>query len=372
MSSQGSVETVWRCIVSDMQTVIIAAGGTGGHVFPALAVADELKSRDVNVVWVGTERGMESQLVPAHGFTLRTLRVSALRGKGITSRLTSAFQLIGSVIRSLQLVRSEKPRAVLGMGGYVAGPVCVAARLCNRRTVMHEQNAVAGMTNRIVKKFATRVLEAVPGTFSPSVGAVHTGNPVRSDILSLDSPEDRMQNRSGPVRILVVGGSQGARTLNSLLPAAIAMLDTEVVVRHQAGKGNVDTTLRTYSDSEFEAVVSEFIDDMASAYAWADLVICRAGAMTVAELSAAGVASLLVPYPYAVDDHQTANGRFLVQSDAALMLQESDLTSASLAAQLKTLCGDRKRLLQMASNARQQGKRNATRLVVSEILGEAA
>jgi len=358
--------------VSDMQTVIIAAGGTGGHVFPALAVADELKSRDINVLWVGTDRGMESRLVPAHGFSLKTLRVSALRGKGIGKRLLSIVHLFGSVARSCRLIRKERPRAVLGMGGYVAGPVCVAARLCNRRTVMHEQNAVAGMTNRIVKRFATRVLEAVPGTFRPAVGAVHTGNPVRKDILLLPSPAERMEDRKGPVRILVVGGSQGAQALNDVVPQAVELADVEVQVRHQAGRENVSSTTRRYAECGAKVEVTEFIDDMASAYAWADVVICRAGAMTVAEIAAVGVASLLVPYPYAVDDHQTANGRFLVDANAAVMMQESELGAERLAEQLSVFADDRSQLLNMANNARAAGKRNATELVVSEILGEAA
>ncbi len=358
--------------MSEIQTVIIAAGGTGGHVFPALAVASELKSRDVKVVWVGTERGMEAELVPAHGFDLRTLRVVALRGKGITARLVSVFRLFGSIVGSLRLIRREKPMAVLGMGGYVAGPVCVAARLCNRHTVMHEQNAVAGMTNRIVKKFASAVLEAVPGTFKPAVGAIHTGNPVRQDILLLGTPVERMQQRSGPIRLLVVGGSQGARALNDVMPQALALLQHAVQVRHQAGKSNADATALAYGETNVNAQVTEFIDDMADAYAWADLVICRAGAMTVAEIAAVGVASLLVPYPYAVDDHQTANGRFLVQAEAAVMVQESELTAQLLAQQLNSLCANREQLLYMAGNARQLGKRNATDLVVREILGEAA
>ncbi|MEM7255838.1 MAG: undecaprenyldiphospho-muramoylpentapeptide beta-N-acetylglucosaminyltransferase [Pseudomonadota bacterium] len=358
--------------MSDNNTVIIAAGGTGGHVFPALAVADELKSRNVNVLWVGSERGMESTLVPAHGLPLHTLRVSALRGKGVMHRLGSALRLLTSIVRSVTLIRNEKPRAVLGMGGYVAGPVCVAARLCRTRTIMHEQNAVAGMTNRIVKKFATRVLEAVPGTFAADVGAVHTGNPVRKDILNLSSPEQRIAVREGAIRILVVGGSQGAQTLNQWLPQACGMGALNVSIRHQAGKGRAESTRDAYAGCDATVEVSEFVDDMAAAYEWADLLICRAGAMTVAEVSAVGVASLLVPYPYAVDDHQTANGQFLVQADAAVMLQESDLTAAVLHDYLKTLCADRQRLLEMATNARRAGNRNATELVVNEILGEAA
>jgi UDP-N-acetylglucosamine--N-acetylmuramyl-(pentapeptide) pyrophosphoryl-undecaprenol N-acetylglucosamine transferase len=350
---------------------MIAAGGTGGHVFPALAVANELKARDVSVVWVGTQRGMESQLVPQWGYPIKTLSVSALRGRGLVSRLQGVSRLFMSLFQSLKLMRREGPQAVLGMGGYVAGPVCVAARLCNKRTIMHEQNAVAGFTNRLIKNFASRVLEAVPGTFAAKVNAVHTGNPVRSDILEIDDPEVRMQGRAGPVRVLLVGGSQGAQALNRLLPEAVALLDHEVDVRHQAGRGNREETTRAYGD-QTQVEVVEFIDDMAQAYAWADVLICRSGAMTVAEIAAVGVASVLVPYPYAVDDHQTANGQFLVDAGAAVMIQEANLSAQSLAQQLTALTADRQQLVTMALNARQVSRRNATQLVVNEILGEAA
>lgn len=237
---------------------------------------------------------------------------------------------------------------------------------------MHEQNAVAGMTNRMVSRFADRVLEAVPGTFAAARAAVHTGNPVRKDILLLPSPRDRMLDRKGPIRLLVVGGSQGARALNEALPSALAMTTLDVEVRHQAGRGNMQQTREAYEKCGAHAEVSEFIDEMAAAYEWADLMICRAGAMTVAEVSAVGIASLLVPYPYAVDDHQTANGRFLVQSNAAVMVQESQLTAATLAEHLQALCADRTRLLDMAMSARKVSRRDATELVVNEILGEAA
>ena len=357
--------------MSDVRKVLIAAGGTGGHVFPALAVADELKARDITVVWVGTQRGLESQLVPQWGYPIKTLRVSALRGRGLASRLRGVSRLCVSLFQSLKLMRCEGPQAVLGMGGYVAGPVCVAARLLNKRTIMHEQNAVAGFTNRLIKNFASRVLEAVPGTFASKVNAVHTGNPVRSDILEIDAPEVRMRGRTGPLRVLLVGGSQGAQALNCLLPEAVASLDQDIVVRHQAGRGNLEATARAYGDQPQIEVV-EFIDDMAEAYAWADVLICRAGAMTVAEIAAVGIASVLVPYPYAVDDHQTANGQYLVDAGAAVMIQEASLSAQSLAQQLTSLTADRQQLIAMASNARQVSRRNATQLVVNEILGEVA
>ena len=351
---------------------MIAAGGTGGHVFPALAVANELKSRDVSVVWVGTQRGMESTLVPQWGYPIRTLTVSALRGRGLLSRLRGGARLIVSLFQSFKLMRSEAPQAVLGMGGYVAGPVCVVARLCNKRTVMHEQNAVAGFTNRLIKNFATIVLEAVPGTFDKKVKAIHTGNPVRNEILLLPGPEQRMKNRSGPIRILLIGGSQGAQSLNQVFPKALKLMGQDIAVRHQAGAGNKLETRKAYEGCVQEVEALEFIGDMAEAYAWADLLVCRAGAMTVAEIAAVGLASVLVPYPYAVDDHQTANGRFLVEAGAAVMIQESNLSAKALAEQLTKLVTDRGHLITMASNARNVSRRNATELVVDEILGEVA
>lgn len=356
-------------------TVIIAAGGTGGHVFPALAVASELKLRDISVVWVGTVKGMESTIVPEWGLPLRLIKVTALRGRGFISRLRSGLNLISALWASMQIIRREQPCAVLGMGGYVAGPVCIAARLCGRRMMIHEQNAVPGFTNKVLRRFATRVMEAMPATFPVDAGAVHTGNPVRKDILSLASPEERLRNRvagASGTRILIIGGSQGAKALNEIVPAAISRLETEVVVRHQSGDKWQQVTQAAYLNCPHQVEVTPFVSDMAEAYAWADLIICRSGAMTVAEIAAVGLAAILVPYPSAVDDHQTANGKFLEQAGAALMLQESELSAEILEKTISGLLADKSRLIAMANNGRDASRRNATQLVVDEILGAVA
>lgn len=358
--------------MADQRPVIIAAGGTGGHVFPALAVAQELESREIPVIWVGTEQGIEASIVPEWDIPLRFVKVTALRGRGLMARISSVFNLITALGSSVQIVRSERPQAVLGMGGYVAGPVCLAAKLCGRRMVVHEQNAVAGFTNKVLVRFATKVMEAMPGTFPAAVKAVHTGNPVRKDILLLASPEARFNNHQDETRILVIGGSQGAKALNEVVPAAIAKLTTDVIVRHQSGDRWQPATESLYRDCPHETHVLSFIKDMAEAYEWADLIICRSGAMTVAELSAVGLAAILIPYPAAVDDHQTANGQYLVEAAAAVIVQESALDATVLAEKITSLIEDNNLLITMAKNGRAASKRNATQMVVDEILEVAA
>lgn len=358
--------------MANADKVIIAAGGTGGHVFPALAVARELESRNVSVVWVGTERGIESTVVPEWGIPLRLVKVTALRGRGLLARARSGLTLLAAIGSSVRIVLQEKPRAVLGMGGYVAGPVCLAAKLCGRRMVVHEQNAIAGFTNRLLKRIANKVMEAMPGTFAMSDNAVHTGNPVREDILSLAAPESRMAQRTDAMRLLVIGGSQGAKALNEIVPLAIKQVTAAVVVRHQCGDAWLADTKDAYRDCPHQSEVLTFIDDMAETYAWADLIVCRSGAMTVAELAAVGLPAILIPYPAAVDDHQTANGKFLVHAGAAVMIQESELTPDLLAENITALITDRKILVAMAQQGRAASRRNATQIVVDEILGVAA
>ena len=358
--------------MADADKVIIAAGGTGGHVFPALAVARELEARNVSVLWVGTERGIESSVVPEWGIPLRLVNVTALRGRGLMARVRSGITLLGAIGKSVRIILQERPLAVLGMGGYVAGPVCLAARLCGRRMVVHEQNAIAGFTNRQLKRIANKVMEAMPGTFAVSDHAVHTGNPVRADILSLSAPESRMAHRTDAVRILVIGGSQGAKALNEIVPLALTQVTTAVVVRHQCGEAWLTDTTEAYRDCPHGSEVLTFIDDMAETYAWADLILCRSGAMTVAELAAVGLPAILIPYPAAVDDHQTANGGFLVNAGAAIMIQESELTPDLLADNIAALISDRKKLVTMAQQGRAVSRRNATQNVVDEILGVAA
>ncbi len=301
--------------------VLIMAGGTGGHVFPALAVAELLRERECRVVWVGTRRGLEARIVPAKGFAIEWLSVSGLRGKGLLTWLLAPVQLAIALAQAFSIVRRQKPAVVLGVGGFATGPGGVAAWLLGRPLVIHEQNAIAGLTNRWLARIARLVLEGFPGSFPPGVRTHCIGNPVRREIAALPAPESRFAVRSGVMRLLIIGGSLGARRLNSSVPRAIALLQRQghrFEVWHQAGERGIEEARAEYSLAGVSGRVEAFIDDMAGAYGWADLVICRAGALTVAELAAAGVGALLVPFPFAVDDHQTHNARFLTEAGAAV------------------------------------------------------
>lgn len=342
--------------------VMIMAGGTGGHVFPALAVADELRRRGLEVLWLGSRGGFETGVVPAAGFRAEWISIRGLRGKGIRSWLTAPGKILVAMAQAWRVLRRNRPGLVLGMGGFVTGPGGVMARLAGIPLVIHEQNALPGLTNRWLARIATRVLEAFPGSFGDSGKAELVGNPVRLEIAALAPPSDRMSNRGAPRRLLVLGGSLGAEALNRLVPEALALLPTELrpQVRHQAGKGKEEQTATTYRSAGVAAEVSPFVQEMAEAYGWADLVICRAGALTVSELAAAGVGSILVPYPFAVDDHQTRNAAYLVQAGAARMVPQSELTAEGLAALLRELLSEEGRLLTMATAARTQAQPEAT------------
>ncbi len=335
-------------------TILIAAGGTGGHVYPALEIAKRLRARGVNVEWLGTRKGLEARVVPGEGFRLHALSVGGLRGKGALRWLLAPFMLISALGKSIKVLKSVRARLVLGMGGYAAGPGGVAAWLMRVPLFIHEQNSVPGLTNRILSRLASKVMEAFPGSFDEKVGAMHAGNPVRAEIGALPAPETRLANRSGPLRVLVLGGSQGARAINRVMPAALAALPSRelVEVRHQAGSRHLEDTRALYAEAGVDVEPLAFIDDMAAAYAWADLVICRAGAMTVCEVAAAGVAAVFVPFPFAVDDHQTRNARYLSDEGAAVLVRESDLTPSLLRDLLQEFAGARQRLLTMASSAR--------------------
>jgi UDP-N-acetylglucosamine--N-acetylmuramyl-(pentapeptide) pyrophosphoryl-undecaprenol N-acetylglucosamine transferase len=334
--------------------VLIMAGGTGGHVFPALAVARVLRQQDVPVLWLGTRSGLEAQIVPAAGLPIAWLSVSGLRGKGWAAWMMAPLRLGRAVVQAFAVLRRERPRVVLGLGGFVAGPGGLVAALLRLPLVIHEQNAVAGLTNRLLAPLSTRVLEGFPRTFAERRRPICTGNPVRSEIAQVPPPERRLPGREGPLRLLVLGGSLGAAALNAVVPAALAAMapGDRPQVRHQAGSRNLEAAKAQYRAAKVEGRVLAFIDDMAEAYAWADLVICRAGALTVAELAAAGAGSILVPYPHAVDDHQTANARFLGAAGAAILVPQSDLSAARLAATLGALGADRARLVSMARAAR--------------------
>ena len=356
-----------------LRPILIMAGGTGGHVFPALAVAAELGRAGVPVTWLGTRRGLEARVVPEAGYPVVWVRVSGLRGKGLARRLAAPFMLAVALLQSLWIMLRLRPRAVLGMGGFVTGPGGVAAWLTRRPLLIHEQNAVAGLTNRLLAPLARCVMEAFPGALPARFRPRHTGNPVRAEIAAVAPPEQRLAGRGGAMRLLVVGGSLGAQALNETLPQALARLPMSLrpQVRHQCGERHLDATRGHYAAAGVDAEVIPFIADMAEAYAWADLVVCRAGALTVAELAAAGCASILVPYPHAVDDHQTANARYLSDAGAAELLPQSRLAPEVLAEHLRDLAQDRGRLLDMARAARDRARPGAAR-EVAELCLQAA
>jgi UDP-N-acetylglucosamine--N-acetylmuramyl-(pentapeptide) pyrophosphoryl-undecaprenol N-acetylglucosamine transferase len=342
--------------------ILIMAGGTGGHVFPALAVARVLMERDRQVVWLGTHKGLESRLVPEAGIPLEYIRVSGLRRKGLLSWLLAPFKVAIALWDALRVVRSRRPSVVLGMGGFASGPGGLAAWILRRPLVIHEQNAAPGLTNRLLAGLAREVLQAFPGSFSSHIAARTIGNPVRQEIFSLPSPQDRLAGRTGPLRILVLGGSQGALALNQVVPAAIAMLpaDAEVEIWHQSGAATLEAALDAYSEHQLTARVDSFIDDMNEAYGWADMVVCRSGALTVSELAAAGLGSVLVPYPSAVDDHQTLNAEFLVEAGAAVLIQQADLTPAALSKEIYRCASERQLVVERAVHAHSLARPLAT------------
>ncbi len=336
------------------------AGGTGGHIFPGLAVAEAMRARDWQVVWLGNPSGMEARLVPARGIEMKPVQFGGLRGKGWRTVLALPFNLARACWQSLQAMRVVRPAVVLGLGGYITFPAGLVAALTGRPLVLHEQNSVAGLANKVLARLARQVMVAFPDALP---GGRWTGNPVSAAIAAVAEPAPRFAGRSGPLRILVVGGSLGAKIFNDVVPAALAQLapaDRPIVV-HQSGRAHIEALRAAYRAAGVEATAIDFIDDMAAAYAEADLVIGRAGAMTVSELACAGVASLLVPFPHAVDDHQTANARFLADQGAAVLIAQPDFTAQALVARLRTL--DRPALVTMAAQARALGKPDATRIV---------
>jgi len=351
-----------------MKTILVMAGGTGGHVFPGLAVADYLHARGWRVVWMGNPEGMEAKLVPARGYEMAWVRFAALRGKGLLRKLLLPVNLLRAFGQSLGALSRVKPNVVLGMGGYVTFPGGMMAALTGRPLVVHEQNSVAGLANRVLAGVADRILSGFPGVLRQGEWA---GNPVRTEIAALPLPAQRYAGRSGPLDVLVVGGSLGARALNEAMPRALALLQLaeRPRVTHQSGAKQIDDLRAAYAAAGVEAQLLPFIDDMAARYAAADLVVCRAGALTIAELAAAGVASVLVPFPQAVDDHQTGNARFLSEAGAAILLPQRELTPEKLAALLRELT--REKLAAMAEKARALAKPEATR-AVAEVCMEIA
>lgn len=345
--------------------ILIMAGGTGGHVFPGLALADALKQRGYLVEWLGTSAGIESTLVPGAGYKLNIINVAGVRGKGVIAVLKAPLLIMRSVTEAISQLKEIRPQLVVGMGGFAAGPGGVAARYLKTPLIIHEQNAKAGTTNKILARLATKVLTAFPGALRKGECI---GNPVRNDIENISQPEQRFITRTdGITRILVLGGSRGARAINSLVPAALAKIDKGIRynVRHQTGELLLDDTRLEYVRFAIDGEVVPFIQNVSEALTWADLVICRSGALTVSELAAAGVGSILIPFPFAIDDHQTANAKILSDNNAALLRQQKDLSPEILAVLLNDLLPDRARLLQMAINARKQAKPGAAQQFAS-------
>ena len=343
--------------------VTIMAGGTGGHVFPALAVAQELAARGWQISWMGTPDSFESRVVPGYGFELDTVEAHRLRGQGLSERLLAPARLLRAMSQAWRVLRRRRPQVVLGMGGFVTGPGGVVSRLLRTPLVVHEQNAVPGLTNRWLARVAARVLEAFPQSFSAPVRAQAVGNPIRAEIAALAAPTPIASDR--PLRLLVMGGSLGAQALNEAVPAALAGLPAHArpEVRHQAGRDQMPATRSAYLAKGVSAEVTEFLDDMAEAYGWADLAVCRAGALTVSELMAAGLPAILVPFPFAVDDHQTANARFLTEAGAGRLMPLHTMTAQTLSMLLGSLLSDRAGLHTMAQAAYRLAKRDATRRV---------
>ena len=357
---------------SNHSRVMIMAGGTGGHVFPALAVAEILMANNIDVSWLGTRKGIESQLIPQRGIDLNYLNIEGLRGRGLLALLRAPFKLLSSVLQACSVISQFNPSVVLGMGGFASGPGAVAAKLKGIPLVIHEQKSVAGTTNKLSAKLATKIMQGFPNTFKQ---AEWCGNPIRSEIAALHHDSGRLVNRSGPLRVLVLGGSRGALAINKIIPRALAAIDSQYrpEVLHQVGDKHLELTQNLYleqgHDINSSAIsIVPFIDKMDQAYAWADFVICRSGALTVAELTSAGLGALLIPFPHAIDDHQTKNADWLVARGAAKLLQQSDLTDQLLAEQISLLCSAPKLRLDMAMRARELAQNDAAQRVADVCL----
>ena len=347
--------------------IMIMAGGTGGHVFPALAVADYLRDDGVPMLWLGTAKGLEASVVPEAGYRLLTLSIGGIRGKDLRTLILAPFRILYALTQALRMLNKYKPAAVLGMGGFVSGPGGLAAWLLRIPLLIHEQNAIAGLTNRCLARIATRVFEAFPGTFPSQRQALHVGNPVRKAIADLN--QERLQHET--LHVLIIGGSLGAIKLNRVVPGALRRLVNSVEVWHQTGQRDVDATRQRYADLSLQARVDAFIEHMESAYRWADLVICRAGAITISELAAAGLPAILIPYPHAVDDHQTANAHYLVDAGAAALITDAELEEEQLAVLINDWMNTPGKIREMAGIAKKMAMTGATEKV-AQVLMEVA
>lgn len=356
---------------SNNRPVMVLAGGTGGHIFPGLAVARVLRERGVPVVWLGADGAMETRLVPQHDIAIDTLPISGLRGKGKLALLGAPLRVLKAVRGASIVLRRRQPRAVISFGGFAAGPGGLAARLSGVPLLVHEANRAPGLTNRVLAKFARRVLVGFPNSFAQ--GEELVGNPVREQIAAVPAPRERLAGRNGPLRLLVLGGSQGARALNLAVPQALAQLQgVAIEVRHQCGEKMLAEAQAAYAQAGVAASVEAFIADMAAAYAWADIVVCRSGASTLAELCAVGVGSVLVPFAAAVDDHQTRNAEYLAERGAAVLLKQDDTLAAQIESNLRALSADPARRLAMAEAARALAQPDAASRIADIILEESA
>lgn len=361
-------------MVAQAPTILIMAAGTGGHVFPALSIAQKLQSLGVNTEWLGTRHGMENRLLENTGIHIHPISVKGLKGKGVLRLLSAPFMLLIALVQSMQVISRVKPVCVLGMGGFVSGPGGVAAKLMGRSLVIHEQNAVAGFTNQLLAKISDRVFQAFPDTFSPAAKVVYTGNPLRKEITALNRQPRNISGSEQPLRILVLGGSQGALAINQLIPQVIAKFSSPMKLEliHQTGKNTLQQTKEHYQSLGLELSeqiqLQEFITDMPEAYAWADLVICRSGASTVSELAAVGLPSILVPYPHHKDQQQTHNANWLVNAGAAYLMPQASLNPESLLKILNELHVDRNKLQGMSEKAKSLAICNADELIATVCL----
>lgn len=350
--------------MTEQKRLLVMAGGTGGHIFPALAVAQQLQQQGWDICWLGTKDRMEATLVPKYGIPIRFIQIEGIKDRGIKPLLTAPFMILRAIWQAKKIIQNYRPHAVLGMGGYVSGPAGVAAKLCGVPIILHEQNAVAGITNKLLAKIAKKVLQAFPKALAE---AEVVGNPVRQALFAQALPEQRFADRTGPLRIFVVGGSQGARVLNLTLPEVAKQLGDRVEIRHQVGQGNVEQVRALYP-AETKVALTEFIDDIAEAYAWADLVICRSGALTVSEIAAVGVPAIFIPFQHK-DRQQYYNATYLAQAKAAKIIEQPNLTPETLLQELQQL--DRQSLAIMAQNAKQQAKPQALQHVAEAIINNA-
>ena len=355
-------------------TVLIMAAGTGGHVFPALAVALKLQEQNVRTEWMGTHQGMENRLLEGSGIQIHAVSAKGLKGKGIARLIAAPFMLAQALIQSMRILSKVQPDCVLGMGGFVSGPGGLATKLMGRKLVIHEQNAVPGFTNKLLAKIANQVFEAFPNTFTKNAKIIHTGNPLRKEIVALSAQSRNIRNSSQRLRILVLGGSQGALAINEVVPDVLADFPKEIrpSVWHQTGERTLERTQAAYADkgldSEDDITIAAFISDMVEAYSWADLVICRSGASTVSEIAAVGLPSILIPYPHHSDQQQTQNANWLIQAGAAFLLEQKDLTAAALKALVVELHENRNKLQQMSDIAKFIAIRDADEIIARRCL----